>query len=153
IVVSRPSWVELSLSTHQGRERRRRREEKRRLARQWGGTEAEAEAITQGLASDTTTLANPGLVETDAPLPLLVSSFATSPSTPGQKIFESHLNDLDTTDSPLPDEHVKEEQDECDRTFVFKDDLGYFCFVADWTLEMDVFGNLESRSLLILYFC
>ncbi|KAI8027833.1 Protein CHROMATIN REMODELING 35 [Camellia lanceoleosa] len=36
----------------------------------------------------------------------------------------------DTADGPPPDEHVKEEQDECDHTFVLKDDLGYVCRIC-----------------------
>ncbi|CAL5377130.1 unnamed protein product [Camellia sinensis] len=36
----------------------------------------------------------------------------------------------DTADGPPTDEHVKEEQDECDHTFVLKDDLGYVCRIC-----------------------
>ncbi|CAL5349088.1 unnamed protein product [Camellia sinensis] len=63
----------------------------------------------------------------------------------------------DTTDSPPPDEHVKEEQDECDRTFVLKDDLGYvcrICGVVQRGIETIIkYQYANSRSLLILYFC
>ncbi|KAI8533035.1 hypothetical protein RHMOL_Rhmol11G0264900 [Rhododendron molle] len=36
----------------------------------------------------------------------------------------------DTTEDPLPDELVREGLDECDHTFVLKDDLGYVCRIC-----------------------
>ena len=64
------------------------------MRERWGGTEAEAEATAQSVASDTTTLATPGLAETDALLLLLVFSSETSRSTLGLLLFHHSLIDM-----------------------------------------------------------
>ena len=44
--------------------------------------------------------------------------------------FELYTVCQDTTEDPLPYEQVRDDQDECDHSFVLKDDLGYVCRIC-----------------------